>query len=71
MPRTRITHREELQLIGLLTLAKRYNNIQNEIIEAIGDITGEEDSRYHSTDAVYCDYEVEKLLELLSIEVEG
>ena len=71
MPKIRISHKEELQLIGLLTLAKRYNNIQNEIVDAVAEITGEDGSQGHSMDAVYCDYEVEKLLELLSIEVEG
>lgn len=61
--RKTITATERLQLIGLLTLAKRYSNMLDEIAIAATEITGESHSEFgHTADAVYEHHDVDKLL---------
>jgi hypothetical protein len=65
-----ITRNEYLQLVGLLTVAKRHTAMLREIIPAVREIIGEQDDRGHSEDAVWGDYSPEELLEKMEITVE-
>lgn len=67
--KTEITENERLQLIGLLVLAKAQNEKLKDIVTAVVAITGETDEYGHSSDAVYCDYTVDELMEKLGISV--
>jgi hypothetical protein len=64
-----ITKSEYLQLIGLLVLAKGHNDNLKELAKAIREITGESHDQGHSTDAAYCDYSADDLLQKLEIPI--
>lgn len=58
-----------LQIVGLLALAPRHNQALREIEEAICKIVGEEpNTGSHVGDAVYCNYDADKLLKKLDLE---
>lgn len=65
-----ISTKEYYQLVGLLTLAKEYNNKLKDLEKAALLITKEK-SEYggHTMDAIYTDYTVDDLLKKLNIEI--
>lgn len=65
-----ITKNEYLQLVGLLTLAKKHNQVLRDISQSAALITGDEEHG-HTDDAIYCDYPVEDLLKLAKITIEN
>lgn len=70
-----------IQLIGLLAMAKKYNQKLVDIVDAIQyvlDITPEDNQNcygigdpQHINDAVYCDEEADDLLNKMGIPFEG
>ena len=64
-----ITQNQYYQLVGLLTLSKRYNAKLNDIMAAAAEITGDEVNGGHTMDAVFNDYTADELLHKLDIEV--
>jgi hypothetical protein len=67
--KTEITENENMQLIGLLVLAKAGNERMKDILKAVMAITGETEDCGHSSDAVYSDYTADELMEKLGITV--
>lgn len=71
-----ISPNERLQLIGLLTLARRHNAALVDLRSAALAITGEQDGDGvpddcgHTSDAIYSDYDADDLLRRLEIAVE-
>jgi len=65
-----ITRAEYQQLVGLLTLAKHYNDLLSDIHDAVREITKEQDDMGHSSDAVFSNYDADTLLRKLQIKVE-
>jgi hypothetical protein len=66
----RLTKQEYLQLIGLLVLGKKHMDTLQDIIKAIGEVTGDGPDG-HCADAVYSNYDADLLLEKLDIEFSG
>lgn len=69
--KTEITHAEFLQMTGLLSLADKHGKVMTDIVEALREITGEEDSWGHCGDAVYSMevYSPQELLRRLELTV--
>jgi hypothetical protein len=65
-----ITRTEYLQLLGLLTVAKRHTAMLRELIPAVREILGQQEDRGHADDAVWGDYSIEELLEKMEVTVE-
>jgi hypothetical protein len=65
-----VTKSEYLQLVGLLTLAKKHNEWLEDLRVAALAITQEADEHGHTGDAVYGDYSADMLLDRLNITVE-
>lgn len=67
----KITRSQELQLIGLMTLAETHNAALRDIESAALAITGEDrEGSGHTSDAVYGSRSVQELLGVLGISVE-
>jgi len=64
-----ITPSEHMMLIGLLTLAKRNNDANRQLIASVREIIGQDGDRGHADDAVWGDYSAEELLEKMEIKV--
>ncbi len=77
--REHISEGERLMLIGLLTLAKSHNKALRDIEAAAYSITREVDREGalldgtggHTSDALFCDYEVDDLLRRLGLTVQA
>lgn len=76
--REHISEGERLMLIGLLTLAKSHNKALRDIETAAYSITREVDREGalvdgmgHTSDALFCDYEVDDLLRRLGLTVQA
>jgi hypothetical protein len=61
-----ISQSEYLQLAGLLALAQKHTRMLEDIAESAEQITGETDI---TTDATFCGYPVDELLDRLDIAV--
>jgi hypothetical protein len=68
-PKT-ITYRQRLELLGLAALARKHNAMLNQIVKTAEAITGDEEHG-HTSDAMYCDYDVDEMLRKLEIDVIG
>lgn len=69
MPKT-INRAQYQQLLGLAVLAEKHDQAMDDIHEAVRDITGEADTIGNSSDFVYSDRDVDRLLTNLEITVE-
>lgn len=69
--KTRITPRERLQLIGLLTLAGKHDRALRDVLLVAKDLLGDAEPYSHIDDAVWDDKhrDADRLLKLLNIEV--
>ena len=67
----RIISREEYQQIcGLLYLAAVKSKEMSEISKSLREITREKDDNGHCSDATYCDYSAEDLMDRLNLVVD-
>lgn len=64
-----ISKEQYLQLIGLLAVAEKHNGMLESILEAVREITGEEDKFGHSADMIYGSTTLDNALEYLDITV--
>ncbi len=63
-----ITKNQYLQLVGLMTLGRKHNEMCREIEKAACEITGE-DVAGHTVDMMYGDRELDEGLKLLGVQV--
>lgn len=68
-----ITKDQRLQLLGLLTLARDHAKKMTEVERAIHRIIGKDDSSYLSyfSDAIFDERDIDEILKLEEITVEG
>lgn len=69
---TIISYEQYLAVVGLLELAKQYNAKLQDLEGSLAKIVGEgSDSNYygHVSDAIYCEYSAQELLDRLQIMV--
>lgn len=64
-----ISRSQHLQLVGILTLAKRYRELMDDLTRAALSITKEGEECGHTNDAIWSDYTADELLERLHITV--
>ena len=58
------------KVIGLLVIGKDYVKKSEDVIVALRNLLKDEDDSGHCSDALYCDYTADELLERLGITIE-
>jgi hypothetical protein len=70
--KTQITKAEYYQVVGLLVLARKHDEVMRDIAESVRAIVGEDDDMGHAYDACWdTSIDADDLLRKLKIEVAG
>jgi hypothetical protein len=67
--KNKITKTEYYTILGLLHLGREYITKADDVCKAIRELVEEDNDIGHCSDAVYCKYTVDELLEKLKISV--